>query len=485
MVRFLKIIFCLLSSFLFLKNSFSQSITFEKNYSSDGATSGNCVQQTFDRGYIITGMAYSIVTAQDVVLMKTDSLGNLTWTKIYGGINTDAGFYVEQTPDSGYIVVAEKDLISTTNSTIWLLKTDANGDTLWTKTISAGAGANVPSCIRQTYDGGFVITGYTSARGAGSYDVLLVKTNSVGDTLWTRTFGGADADVGYCVQQTSDSGFVIAGSYQPNFYSDVYLIKTDKSGDSLWTRTYDKGQSDLAYTVQETNTGDYVLAGYTWNVSMSNYDMYLIKTNHSGDTLWTKIIGDSTENGAYCLEITSDGGIIIAGTTHVSGSGNVYDVFLVRTDSLGDTLWTKKYGGEKPDQGYFVRQTSDGGYIIVGSTACFDTIPGYNIYLVKTDSVGGVVIGINDPENIKVGGILLYPNPFSFTATVEFPMQNKGSNNLFYEIDDVLGRLLVMKRIDQNQNTFTIEKNNLISGIYLLKIIADKKIIYNIKFIIQ
>jgi hypothetical protein len=140
----------------------SQSITFEKYYDTLGCFGGACVQQTYDNGYIISGVNSISTLDNNVALIKTDSIGKILWFKSYGGNNADGGEYIEQTPDSGFIIVGEKDYMTTTDSKIWLLKTDKNGDTLWTKTIGA-PGANIPYSVRQTTDGGYVICGYTSA----------------------------------------------------------------------------------------------------------------------------------------------------------------------------------------------------------------------------------------------------------------------------------------------------------------------------------
>jgi hypothetical protein len=166
--------------------------------------------------------------------------------------------FVEQTHDSGFIIVGVKDDISTTNSKVWLLKTDKNGDTTWTKSIVAGMGENYAYCVQQTTDGGYVLCGFTSAKGAGGNDVFLAKTNSIGDTLWTKIIGGAGGAIGYSLQQTSDGGYIITGTNQDSASlteADLYLIKTNSIGDTLWTKTMrgNKNQT-VGYSVQSPKT---------------------------------------------------------------------------------------------------------------------------------------------------------------------------------------------------------------------------------------
>lgn len=203
------------------------------------------------------------------------------------------------------------------------------------------------------------------------------------DTLWTRTYGGVELDAGYSVQYTSDGGYIIAG-YTDSFGAgdeDVYLIKTDADGDTVWTRTYGSADHDGGICVQQTSDGGYITAGYTGDWA-SDVDVYLIKTDADGDTLWTRTYGGVELDGGTCVQQTSDGCYIIAGQTS-SGPGN--SIYLIKADVDGDTLWTRMYGSSAWSEGRSVQQTSDGGYIIGGSRYNgFD----YDVFLVKTDADG-------------------------------------------------------------------------------------------------
>ncbi len=286
---------------------------------------------------------------------------------------------------------------------VYLIKTDAGGDTLWTRTYG-GSDADGGYSVQQTSDGGYIIAGATYSFGAGDYDVYLIKTDASGDTLWERTYGGTDYDIGFSVQQTSDGGYIIAGATSPFSAGtqDVYLIKTDASGDTLWTRTYGGPGDDMGVSVQQTSDGGYIIAGTTNSFGAGEGDVYLIKTDASGDTLWTRTYGGTAYDAAFSVQQTSDGGYIITGQTFSFGAGFFQDdVYLIKTDASGDTLWTKTYGGKSSDSGSSVQQTSDGGYIIAGMTEHFIAailqlirgdvdfdVTNYDVYLIKTDAGG-------------------------------------------------------------------------------------------------
>jgi len=310
------------------------------------------------------------------------------WTRTYGGTSWDEGYSVQQTTDGGYIVTGYTSSYGAGGKDVYLIKTNSSGDTLWTRTYG-GIYSDIGRSVQQTTDGGYIIAGETESFGQGyeGYsDVYLIKTNSLGDTLWTRTYRETnwDNEKGYSVQQTTDGGYIVAG-YTESHGRDIYLIKTDSAGNTLWTKTYGRYVSDRGYSVQQTTDGGYIIAG----AGDDYYDVYLIKTDSAGNTLWTKTYGGVYDDEGYSVQQTTDGGYIIAGATD-----NYYDIYLIKTDSAGDTLyhsgWTKTYGGTDWtdwDVGYSVQQTTDGGYIVAGYTDSYGA-GGEDVYLIKTIASG-------------------------------------------------------------------------------------------------
>ena len=150
---------------------------------------GDTLWKTTDEGYIITGHTWSY----DIWLIKTNASGDTLWTKTFGGMDFDWSFSVQQTADGGYIITGWTESFGAGDRDIWLIKTNANGDTLWTKTFG-GNGDDGGSQVQQTIDEGYIITGWTESFGAGDDDIWLIKTNADGDSLWTKTFGGGGLD---------------------------------------------------------------------------------------------------------------------------------------------------------------------------------------------------------------------------------------------------------------------------------------------------
>jgi hypothetical protein len=246
---------------------------------------------------------------------------------------------------------------------------------------------DVASSVQQTSDGGYIVAGWTNlVNGA-----LLIKTDMSGDVQWAKSYRIAYDNVAYSVQQTSDGGYIVAG--WTNFWSgghnyDAFLIKTNASGNVQWAKTYGGTNNDSAYSVQQTSDGGYILAGVTYSFGAGGGDAFLIKTNASGNVQWAKTYGGAGIDKFISVQQTSDGGYIAVGYTSSFGAGG-YDVFLVKTDANGNIIWAKTYGGWNNDIASSVRQTSDGGYIVAGTTWSFGTGNG-DVFLIKTDANGNI-----------------------------------------------------------------------------------------------
>ncbi len=242
--------------------------------------------------------------------------------------------------------------------------------------------------VIQTSDSGFVIAGSTFSSGAGAFDVYLLKIDANGNSSWRKTYGGSDYDAGTSVIQTSDGGFVIAG-YTASFGAgdfDIYLIKTDAVGDTLWTRTFGGDNREFGYSVQQTLDGGYVVVGSTLSFGFGTQAEYLIKTDANGNLISQIAYFGLDDENAYSVKQTSDSGYIILGSKRYQGQT---DVYLIKTNVSGDTLWTRTLGGPGNDEGRSIQITSDGGYIITGYSGF--GITDFDLYLIKIDLYGNLL----------------------------------------------------------------------------------------------
>lgn len=360
------------------------SVAWEKTFGGDLGEGGESVQQTSDGGYIVAGFTGSYgAGGGDVYLVKTNSGGEMLWQKAFGGSDMEWGHSVQQTSDGGYIVTGFTRSYGAGEYDVYLVKTDSDGDLQWQKTFG-GSDWDDGYSVRQTTDGGYIIAGETYSYGAGARDVYLIKTDSDGGLQWQKTFGGSRNDDGQAVQQTTDGGYIVAGYTASHEIGDggVYLLKTNSDGEMLWQKTF--GGNGVGQSVQQTSDGGYIVAGYTDSYGSGEEDVYVVKTDSDGVLQWERTFGGSGYDYGLSVQQTSDGGYIIAGITDSYGAGSE-DVYLVKTNSDGDKLGQRTFGGSGLDKGHSVQQTSDGGYIIAGRT---DSFGGLDVYLIKVS--GGV-----------------------------------------------------------------------------------------------
>jgi hypothetical protein len=389
-----------------------------KTYGGAGSEVGYSADQTNDGGYIIAGLTDSFGFGNyDVWLIKTDEWGDTIWTKIYGGELDDVAFTVHQTFEGGYILSGYTDSFGNGNGDFWLIRTDENGDTLWCKTYGDTA-REWCRYSKQTSDSGFILIGLIDSLSSSNWDIWLLKTDKDGNNVWTKTYGGDHFETGFGIEQTSDGGYILVGF--TNSYgagdNDVWLIKTNENGDSIWAKTIGGPLPDAGYSVKQATDGGFIIAGSTESSGAGRSDIWVLKTDESGDTVWTKLFGGSENEWSTSIQQTIDGGYIISGYTKSYGEGD-YDAWLIKTDENGNILWDETFGGEYTDAAFSVRQTKDSCYIIVGGTQSFGLD---DLWLFKIESYS--IVNIEDKYLSPSEFILRqnYPNPFNPSTSLQY-----------------------------------------------------------------
>ncbi|MEO5572464.1 MAG: T9SS type A sorting domain-containing protein [Bacteroidia bacterium] len=254
---------------------------------------------------------------------------------------------------------------------------------------------NNESCFSfiHTRDNGYAMLGSTTSPNAGKLDIYLTKLDSNEHVEWTKMYGGIENESGNCVRQTLDGGFIICGDEQSwgAGLADAYLIRTDSLGNILWNRTYGGSHNDILVKIELTSDSNYIAVGYTATPPNHTGDIFVIKVNDSGDTLWTRIIGDTLYyDAATNLVANNDGGCTISGRVTSYGEG-YRDVMLSRLDANGNIIWFHTYGGLYVEEGMAVTHTDDNGYVITGGTETFSSNGYFDVYMMRIDSVGDIV----------------------------------------------------------------------------------------------
>jgi len=488
--------------------SYSQmvNIVWEKCYGGSmmEASHGSC--EVFDKGIVIAADSESNDFdvhinrgSIDFYIVKIKSNGDTLWTRTFGGSNLDLGGNVAETDDScivftGVTYSSDLDIINNYgNGDIFAIKLDANGNTLWKKTYGGSEIDNAYSII-PTFNGGCALFGYTGSSDFyinqiyGLNDCVLINLDQNGDTLWVKTYGGTLTEIGHNIINTSDNGFAVIGASGSSNYDvgnnygsyDMWLVKLDSLGNIEWEKNYGGSDGDEGLSIYQTNNGGYIMAGSTYS---NDYDVHgnhgdsdylIIRTNSTGDTLWTNTIGGSGSDRPRAIIQTSDNNFVVGGYTNsvdgdISNWYNSYDFWIVKLDDTGQILWDVCMGGNYSDHCTNIFETSDNYLFASGSTHSTSEEIGYqhgngDVWGVKFDFI------VNTDKEIKhnSSNILIYPNP----TTGKIRVQAEGVERI--EVLTLQGQK-VKSQISKvkSQNT-KIDLSQQAKGIYIIKVTSKK-----------
>ncbi|MEO0247985.1 MAG: hypothetical protein ABIN58_00295 [candidate division WOR-3 bacterium] len=332
----------------------------------DGAYS---VIQTTDESLALAGMTMSFGAGhKDMLILRLDTVWKLIWARTFGGAGADYAYSVIQAKDWGFAISGATTSFGAGNYDVLVLKVDSLGNILWARTIG-GKGPDYANSVIQTQDGGFALAGGTASFGAGDADFFLIKLDSLGNLVWAKTFGDTSGNYAESVIQTADGGFVLAGWtwVSDSTRYDILIVRTDTAGNLLWARTF--GGTDYARSMIQTADEGFAVAG-TMNSTSGNCDAVVLRLDSLGNLAWARSIGGPCNDEAFCLIQSPDGSFVVAGDTESFGSGN-WDCLVFSLDADGNLLWARTFGGKDTDWAYSVARTRDEGFVVGGWTKSF------------------------------------------------------------------------------------------------------------------
>jgi len=441
------------------------------------------------------------------------------WTRTYGGASYEWATWIEPAHDSGWVTAGYTASFGEGNRDMYIIKTRPDGSTEWAYTYG-GENDDVANDIKRTVDGGYIVCGYSNSYQAGSF-YHIMKINSAGAFEWWREYGGdTSANYGYGICQMQDTGFLIVGSvYCHTIHGydwDIYVVKTDAAGnllneyqiiransqhgfrviptddggaimvsgmgnsliikfnaagDTVWSHGY-PGSSSINSIIQ-LEDGGYAALGYRDRGYSIEDQFWLLRLNTIGDTIWTRYYGAIYPDVGYCLQQTHDGGFIMAGEMYPVDLP--IDVFVVRAAANGDLLWSTHIGGVYEDYSYSVQCTPDSGYVIAGRTRSFGN-GDFDYYFIRLGPDTLLSTGVEGEDSMLPTEIELeqnYPNPFNNQTVIEYFVP--AASPVVIDIFDIHGRKV--KSVDKglvsagyHQEAWDAGKNS--SGVYFYRISA-------------
>lgn len=487
------LIFSLITFLFSFFSMFAQQVDWTyRSPGGSGLDQAFCITPCASGGCLFAGRTGPVgINAGDFYISKIDADGSFQWSKTYAGTSMDEARAIRELPDGSIIIagatVAFGDVTGSTANLhqLILMKLNAAGDTLWTKRYG-GPGSDTGDALELTDDGGFIVAGRYTVQSPNN-DFYIVRTDANGDTLWTKKYGGPNADFARAIARTADNGFVVAGttrSFGPNPASgNIWLLRLTAMGDTLWSRAIGTSADEEGYSVAATAEGGYILAGRTGSESSRASDIYIVKTDGNGVVQWAKTYdgGDQDNDGGRAILQTPDGGYALAGYIFSDeGPFGSPLLYLLRTDENGNKLWDLQQGNSNSPngaKGYALLQNADGTFIVAGENDQGNSGIDMRAYIVK---ISDPTLGTEDRALSLAATV--FPNPFAGSATLLLPAEIKG--NVRIEVYSVNGQLCLRNDFTTNPGQVLLPGNIFSPGIYFYSIRTGDAVAYRGKMVV-
>jgi len=439
-------------------------------------------------GYVLLGSERTEEDkSEEYSIINIDSKGNLIWKNSFGGTHQDIPEHIEHTSDGGYIVAGTKWDGGYGREDAYLMKLNEEGSLIWSKYLG-GSYREEAYSVKETSDNGFIVCGFTNSDTLFSFgQMYIIKTDSNGNELWHSYVGGPGKDYAFDIIEASDGSFVVTGVYAgfhrystfefTETHSDMLVAKLDANGNELWANTYGGTDNEFAYQVQEAHDGGFYVIGSTQSAGNGSFDMNLIKLDINGVGQWSKTYGNASFEYGKSIDLSDDGYIYITGTSCVDTTTFETDVMVIKTDLLGNEIWSMTLGGSQSDYGNFIRATDDGGCAIIGSSRSFGA-GDEDFYFVKLNEHGILESLSGSNEN----NVFIFPNPA--IDNINFYLQEgQECFDYNYEIFDYNGKLVYSQSKDSK--LVNVDVTNFGQGTYIYRITSPCSAELRGKFIVH
>jgi len=451
------------------ENSYPQAITWGKILNNTHYCDLYKIQQTSDGGYITVGED-KIGIDYKIFVSKFNRYGDSVWSKYYDlNVNADyRGFWVKETYDKGYIISGSGDGPLTDS---YLMKTDSLGNIQWVKVFSTPA-FDQGTCVKELPDKGFILLNRTAP--FPNNRIMLIRTDSSGNTLWSKIYG--DYHFGLEVQYIENSGYIIAGfrRFEQENLSRLYLLRTDLSGDTIWSKLFYEFNHSAAYSIDLTEDRGFIIGGVVDTSLNFHLNSYILKTDSMGNIQWQQRYANGYNETCYSIRRYKKTGYIFCGFSDSLQNGFQRGI-IRKIDLVGNILYEKyfRFGGID-NRFHSIESTYDNGLIICGGISTSNSAKGL---VIKTDSTGEIypveVQNSNQQVSIRFELYQNFPNPFNPITTINFELLKAAQIQLIvYNVEGKKIKILIKGNKTAGSHSIKFDGTNYPTGIYFYKLIS-------------
>ena len=394
-----------------------------------------------DGGFALAGYTTSFGDGSaDIWLVRTDDEGEVIWSQTYGGDGWDDCYSAIRTSEGGFALAGATNTGLDSGFNMYFVVTNEDGDVIISESYSELEWNGCYS-VFQTADSGFILAGSTRESVLGPTDILLIKVNENGEEQWTQTFGGDGLDRCDTVIQTDDGGFLLGGySESPDGdRGQGWVSKTDENGEEVWDNTV--GGSSGKTSILQIENEEYLIARYTGTFHERSAGFLLTMADSDGDTLWTEKYQRLGRLTCTSLIKTQDNGFAIAGDRYLGIQEDIFlFIDLVRSDSDGNEQWSGSYGDENQNVCLSLCQSNDGRYGLAGIGR--DSIDAQKDFLLIVTEPDPTIVKSDNKRQLTQDYFILsaFPNPFNSTTNIYYRLPNP--SNIKFKVFDSSGRQL-------------------------------------------
>ena len=479
--RYKIFLIALLSIVCFGFNVSAQPVLFNYTYGSGQYNQGRRIIETGDRGFFILGNVSANSGNSNIHIIRTDSLGIIRYEKNIGdGPVYWANDFI-RTSDHGFLICGLTDKLPEKGYDMLLIKTDTNFNVEWERCYG-GADWDIANAVIETKDSAYLIAGLTYSYGAANENIYIIKTNFLGDTLWTKTFGGDSTDYATSLDICFDSTYLIGATTNSfgfgNF--DGYVLNLDLNGDTIWTKNYGEEKEDILYSIKQTPDSGFVFVGSTTSYNSVEHETWLMKFDKDRNYIWRLPEFWDVLNGdqvAYNVNLSDSAHFLISGyTTFIDGSKDLS--LIIMRDNL-DFKCSFTRGSSSDEIGYQAIQTADKGFAVVGYSeglgnglsSIFVTKIGSNCNFSNTnDHILDVEENPAEPENENFG---LYPNISGGEYFIALK-DNSISEKYTIHVVNVFGQEVFSYNFETQTNPYKFDLTDAADGMYIVTITTTK-----------
>ncbi|HEX8516444.1 MAG TPA: T9SS type A sorting domain-containing protein [Bacteroidia bacterium] len=454
----------------------AQDAYFEKVYGTPGNDFSRSVKQLESGSIYVLGNSDSgNIGTVDISVTKLDVQGNEIWTNYYGTVNNDNAFYLNTCADGSFVLVAETES-GPNDLDILIYKIDTAGAVIWSRSFASPVN-ETPKYIEELSYGGYILCGTQNDIG-GSNDILVVRLDTAGNYVWHTNYGRTDNEYSDMIHQVGNEFILTADtrSYGAGGY-DVILYRLDSLGNEIWSHTYGDSLQNGCQGLLLVSDGNYLSYGETEIFPFSPYDFYLEKIDSSGGSIWRYTYGGAGSDAIFSVKEDDNGDFICTGYSNSYNGMGPVDLVILKVSANGIFQWKQTYGGAGIDIGFEIIKANDNeGFIITGQT--------YNgsdeYYLLKLDE-NAEIIGVPEITNKNFVSDA-FPNPAAADVTIRYSLEDVAG--AVFVLTDITGRKIREARLAASEGMISLDISGVSPGTYLYSVGSEKGVLVTKKLMI-